>query len=101
MRRHDFGVERWNGPALHRLPDAQTVVAAQDTHVVALRRAPTLLARARGRLRQEAGSGELPPRSLTPPPTSTPGGQHPPVVPRPAPAHRPALRAAVRPDDAA
>jgi hypothetical protein len=94
MRRQTLDVKAGNGPARLLLSGAQAPGAAEHAHVLALvrprRRVPTLLALVRSRLVQGAGSGEPPPRSPIPPPTSDTRRLH-----------RPWLCATGRPDDAA
>jgi len=94
MRRQTLDVKAGNGPARLLSSGAQTPGPAEHAHLLALvqrrRRVPTLLARVRSRLGQEAGSGEPPPRSPTPPPISEPRRLH-----------RPTLHATGEPDDAA
>ncbi len=94
MRRQTLDLKAGHGPARLLSSGAQATGAADRAHVLALvrprRRVPTLLARIRSRLVQEAGPGEPPPRSPTPPPTSD-SRRH----------HGPWLYAKGRPDDAA
>jgi len=65
MRRQTLGVKAGNGPARLLSSGAQTPGPAEHAHVLTVVRTgwrvPTLLARVRSRLGQEAGSGAPPP----------------------------------------